>query len=353
MSTAGTVSLEEARSLAVAAQGLGINEHSSSSSILKILGCIQIDSIQVVRRSQELVLLSRGVLPEELPISNPSTVSPWFYESFAHAYSLIPVSFWPMLAWRRRRSACYKLYDRLLLKQIVDFIKTEGPSTPSQLKEGLKNRWDPELVRLAAEGLLSVGCLSCLRRTSRYIRVYDLTEHCLPENILYDLPEEEGINLTVQVAMEALGIATVSDVADYFRMEKSSASFALESGEYEQVSVESSQEKWYVSPHARLCDGPQCMIPLSPLDSLVWTRPRQEILFGRDYRAEFYKPESKRQFGYYAMPLLQGNNLVGRISARKKGRNLLVENVECDIPIDDSVYSSLLSWTGCESVISI
>lgn len=90
---------------------------------------------------------------------------------------------------------------------------------------------------------------------------------------------------------------------------------------------------------------------LSPFDSLIWTRSRQRELFGKDYRLEVYKPAHKREFGYFGMPILCDERIIGRVAARVKDGGVTIENLEVDKgfsaeSIRSEVTSRLESWVN-------
>jgi uncharacterized protein YcaQ len=96
------------------------------------------------------------------------------------------------------------------------------------------------------------------------------------------------------------------------------------------------------------------IVPLSPFDSLIWTRSRQLALFGKDYKLESYKKPHLREFGYFALPLLRGSDLIGRIAVRKKASVLHVEAVQTDTPLSadalDVLIRKLIEWSEAKEV---
>ncbi len=92
---------------------------------------------------------------------------------------------------------------------------------------------------------------------------------------------------------------------------------------------------WVSARAASLVNIPlRRVVPLSPFDSLVWYRPRLLRLFGKAYSFEAYKPAAKRTFGHYFVPILVGNQIVGRVSPRRNKGTLLIEAQEFDSPAD-------------------
>ncbi|WP_353065990.1 DNA glycosylase AlkZ-like family protein [Arcanobacterium hippocoleae] len=194
--------------------------------------------------------------------------------------------------------------------------------------------WDRSSeVKVACEWLLSFGDLAVVSRDERWQRIYSTPEQAnLPAGEV--LSVEESLRKTVDIALDALGIATLKDVYDYFRFPKDPriAEYCYEKG-FIPVSIEGIKDTWLVSEHLlnavdELDWTSSQIVVLSPFDSLIWHRPRQLALFGKDYRLEVYKPAHKREFGYFSMPLLSNEDIIGRIAARVSNGNVTVENLE-------------------------
>lgn len=351
-----------ARRVAVFAQGLAHAQPGTSTTlgaVVRKLGCLQVDSIQAVRRSQELVLLSRGVSRGE--VDNLYTPDAGLFETWGHAHSLLPQSLWPIFRWRREHIRKHGLtgptYNPRVGAEVLRRIQSDGPATHGMLGQTRGSGWErTSEVKTACEWLLSFGDLVVVSRDDRWQRIY-----CTPDQA--NLPSVETLDVedslfeTVGVALEALGIATLKDVRDYFRMPKSFkiSDYCMGRG-FIPVQVEGLKDTWLVSERMlNLVDEldwsrPQIMV-LSPFDSLIWLRPRQLALFGKDYRLEVYKPVNKREFGYFAMPILSSENIIGRVAAKAHDGVITIENLEVDEPYDassikDEIVTILRRWTS-------
>lgn len=318
------------------------------------LGCLQIDAIRVVRRSHELALLARGATLDDVGQLHYGREAR-FFETWGHAHSLMHISLWPALAWRRRQIAANGWHgsdvDRDAVRRVLSQIEQQGPCTWTDLGPAHGRGWERSSpARQACEWLLSIGELVCVNRNDRWQRIYALPDQALPPALLSDLPDHDGVCELVRISMRALGIATARDVADYFRMSMHKTTQVLNDLDYEQVAVDGSTLIWYLDPAAGQQPVDDSRVAaVSPLDSLVWTRPRQTELFGRDYRLESYKPPSQRAFGYFGMPLVCGSTIVGRVAARRSGAVLRLENLESDRDVDTGLFETLAGWAECQT----
>ncbi|MDY5147576.1 hypothetical protein DDD64_01895 [Actinotignum sanguinis] len=220
------IDIETARKIAVTAQGLAPesrNSRPSISDVFQRLGCVQIDSLQAVRRSQELVLLARGVDKQSLPLLHESATG--LFETWGHAHSLMPRALWPLLHWRRRLIKEHGLsgpqVDHDVARAVLERIGENGPVAHSQLGRSVGQGWDRgSPVKTACEWLLSIGELAVISRDDKWQRIYCTRKQAaLPDSELLDM--ETSLRETVAVALRALGIARVGDVVDYFRFPKS------------------------------------------------------------------------------------------------------------------------------------
>jgi uncharacterized protein YcaQ len=162
----------------------------------------------------------------------------------------------------------------------------------------------------------------------------------------------------------SLGIGTVRDLADYYRMSTRDAgpriAELVEEGVLTPVGVEGWKEQAYLSQEARFPRDIVGASLLSPFDPLVWFRPRAERLFDFEYRIEIYVPEAKRRWGYYVLPFRLGDRIVARVDlkADRPARTLLVRSLHHERGTDEketefalqSELGALAAWLGLESV---
>jgi uncharacterized protein YcaQ len=214
------------------------------------------------------------------------------------------------------------------------------------------------------EWLFWAGHITTSTRRRSFERVYDLTERVVPRKIL-DLPtpdEAEAQRKLVELSARALGVATALELRDYFRLRPEDARRAISSLVEEGTLLPVKVPGWpaaFLHKDARRPRRVDARALLAPFDPLVWERARTERLFGFRYRIEIYTPAEKRQYGYYVLPFLLGDRLVGRVDVKadRGGSNLLVHAVhlEAEAPAETmeelrSELELLAGWLELENV---
>ena len=192
-------------------------------------------------------------------------------------------------------------------------------------------------------------------RGTDFARIYDTPERVLPKKVL-DAPTPTEHDARKQLLVRsaiAQGVATASDLADYYRQKSATVkpliAELVEEGELRAVAVDSWQEKAYVHRNAKPPKKLYATALLSPFDSLVWCRPRNERLFDFHYRIEIYTPKEKRKFGYYVLPFMLNGQMVGRVDLKADRANskLLVHSVHTEKGINRASISDALNNELC------
>ena len=260
------------------------------------------------------------------------------FEYWSHAACVLPLEDWPAYAFKRRaRLAKGRRWHRLedqekSCREVLTRLRTEGPLTANELGGAKKGGtwWDWSETKIAAEWLLDIGQLVCRRRRG-FQRVYDLAERAIPSHLLdQEWSDEECAAYLVAAAARSLGVATVADLAAYHGMLQAEARHALASTELAEVRVEGWKAPAYAHPVALeglSGRGATRSVLLSPFDSLIWYRGRLERLFGLRHRLEAYTPKAERKYGYFAMPVLGGTNIVGLVDPGRQDNVLLAKQV--------------------------
>ena len=329
-----------ARRIALAAQGFAEPRPAGPVGTRQLrrtierLGVVQIDSVNVVSRSHYLPYFSRlGPYPR-VALDQLANRRHDVFEYWAHEASFLPVRLQPSLRWRMA-AADQQAWGSMTRVQrerpeyvaaLLERVREGGPLKASQLAEARPNRpgsmWNWHEGKAALEYLFFTGALTARERTAGFERVYDLTERVLPAAVVQaPTPERaEAMRELVRTAAQALGVATETDLRDYFRLAPADARTAIaeltDAGELLPVQVAGWDRPAWLVPDARRPRWVRARALLSPFDSLVWERPRVERLFGFRYRLEIYTPAEKRVHGYYVLPFLLGDQLVARVDLK-------------------------------------
>jgi uncharacterized protein YcaQ len=340
------VSASAARRIALAAQGLasGRPSHALHTGALRRtidrLGLLQIDSVNVLARAHYLPLFSRlgNYDPAQLDTLAWGRKSKrGLFEFWAHEASLIPVANHPLWRWRMERAArayagdiknklhVFRREKGGFIDEVRRQLRQRGPLAASDLEAGTAKRgpwWGWSDAKYAMEWLFFAGEVTTATRRGAFERVYDLTERVLPAAVLaLPTPEPaEAQRTLVRMAARAMGVATAGDLRDYFRLPvadfKARLAELCEAGELLPVSVEGWKYPAYLDPHARQPRTVEARALLAPFDPLIWERDRTQRLFDFFYRIEIYTPLAKRTHGYYVLPFLLGDRLVGRVDLK-------------------------------------
>ncbi|MBC8171398.1 MAG: YcaQ family DNA glycosylase, partial [Anaerolineae bacterium] len=247
-----------------------------------------------------------------------------------------------------------------MAESILTHIRENGTVKSSHFKrtDGQKGTWwNWKDEKIALERLFNVGDLMITARQS-FQRVYDLRERVLPDWDDATAPEYEEVKRhMVLKSVQALGVTKAAWIADYFRMSKKSTAISLkellEAGELLTAKVEGWQDPGYFHPanQAMVEAAAQGKLPvskttlLSPFDPIVWDRKRALELFNFDYRIECYTPAPKRKYGYFTLPILYKNAVIGRLDPKAHRKEGIFEvkalYLEPDVEVTDDLVSEL------------
>ncbi|MGR4878763.1 winged helix-turn-helix domain-containing protein [Streptomyces sp. LARHCF249] len=361
-----SLSADEARRIALRAQGfLGAPDRRGGvRGVLRHLGAVQLDTISVLARSHELIPYARlGAVGREA-VEKAYWSDRHAFEYWSHAACILPIEEWPHFAFRRRARYArghrwHVLQDKdRSTKAVLDRLRADGPLTSTELG-GAKNggewfEWSE--TKIAVEWLLDTGEVVCSERRG-WKRVYDLPERAVPDALLHDdLDDRECLRRLVRLAGQSLGVGTRADIADYHRLKGEQVDAVIAESGLVPVTVEGWGKQAWADP-AALATAPRGRhrtTLLSPFDSLVWDRPRTERIFGFTHRLEAYVPKPKRIHGYFAMPLLAGGRLQGRVDPAREGRTLVARQLSLTSPKAAGAMAAALreaaEWVGCDTV---
>jgi uncharacterized protein YcaQ len=336
------LSASVARRIALAAQGFATPRPSRVTArhiraLMDRMAVLQLDSVNVFCRSHYIPVFSRlgpydRDLLDDLTAHRRGRVRREFVEYWAHMAALIPVELRALFSWRMDRvNSAWGSIRRIaethptLVSDLLAQMRADGPirsgdtgfvrpKTPGEM-------WNWHEGKIALEYLFFSGQVMASRRVN-FERWYDLTEHVLPVQLREraPLPEADQWRELTRIAVRACGVATLADVADYFRMKQAPTKQALaellETGEVLPARVAGWDQPAYLWADTRRPRRVAARALLSPFDPVVWFRPRTERLFGFHYRIEIYTPAPNRTFGYYVLPFLLGDRLVARVDLK-------------------------------------
>jgi uncharacterized protein len=334
------LSIAEARRIALAAQlfvpAPGAPKNVPTlGKIVHRLGAVQIDSVNVLVRSHYLPVYSRcGSYAPELLERAAYDGSRSLFEYWGHEASFLPIELYPLFRWRMERARNgegtwkrmrrYATSHKDLVSAALEQIRERGALGASELADCGKSKgswWGWSQGKEIMEWLFWTGEVTTARRRN-FERLYDLTERVLPERVrTVSVPSpEEARRALMAVSARALGVATARDLRDYFRLPAGDAALRVaelvEEGTLQPVAVEGWKQQAYLHKDAACPRRAEVSALLSPFDSLIWERQRTERLFDFHFRLEIYTPIHKRLHGYYVLPFLLGDRLVGRVDLK-------------------------------------
>ena len=336
-----------ARRLFLHAQGL-LDDPARPASpatlyrMIQRMGAVQMDSIRVVERAHHLILAARldGYRPPMLDRLLYARRD--LFEHWTHDAAAIPTAWFPHWRWRfeaRRRGIAKSAWWQARLgpksaavcAHVRERIRDEGPrqskdfETEEKMQPGGWWGWKPQ--KAALEYLWHTGELAIARRI-HFQKVYDLTERVLPDATALPAPDPAAhIEWACTTALDRLGVATAGEIAAFWDLidlatAKRWCNEALARGEIVAVRLESEDGARPQTAFApadwqrrlrRAPDPPERLRVLAPFDPVVRNRRRTRRLFGFDFRFEAFVPAAHRRHGYYVLPILERDRLVGRL----------------------------------------
>jgi uncharacterized protein len=379
-----TVSAATARRLLLGAQGLLDDPRRKATpdvlyDLIERMGFVQIDSINVVERAHHLTLAARlqGYRPALL--ERLLERDRRLFEHWTHDASAIPTVWYPHWKPRFERYRLRVLQHPWWLERVGpdphkvfahvrERLEREGPLMTKDFEderpEGTdKTWWGWKPQKAALEYLWRTGEAAIAGRIN-FHKIYDLAERVLPEGHAAPAPAaEEHVEWACRTALERLGIATPGELAGFWdaisiEEAKDWCRRAAEAGEIVPVQVEavdgSRPQASYAVPDwearaAALPAAPPRVRLLAPFDPILRDRRRCLRLFGFDYRFEAFVPEPKRQYGYYVLPILEGERLIGRLDPKLYRAEGLLEIRK--IWWEPGVRESKGRWAGLEAAV--
>lgn len=373
------LSRSDAIRIAIRAQGLDRRRRASVPVLLERLGAVQLDTISVLARSHELVAYARlGAVGRER-VERVYWGHGHAFEYWSHAACILPLSSYPLFAFRRRGIA--SMPERwgasaAAVEAVRGALTERGPLTATELGGARREAgwWRWSAAKDAVEWMLATGEVVVTDRRS-WKRVYDLAARAIPQEAQADWVDDGGIvgptdedcvRALLLRSVRVLGIGTRDDVRDVHRLSglggppqegkphllRHQLHRLLDEGAIVEVEVEGSAQPWLADPGIlRRIPRQDASVTtlLSPFDSLVWYRARLERLFDVRHRIEAYTPRHKRERGYFAMPVLHEGRIVGFVDPAREGAALVARKVtmfESDLTGVALALADAARWVG-------
>jgi uncharacterized protein YcaQ len=331
------VPLEAARRLVVSRAGLRSRRRTATTGEVEAtivrLGCVQLDAISTVDRSQRLVL---GVRTGRLPagVQDRLLRKGRVFEYWAHEASLIPVADWPYFVARMRDRRHHQWFGPVLDEQadlvarILATVAEQGAVSSRDFGGAGTGYWNWSDAKRALEALWTSGQLVVAGRKG-IERMYDLPERVLPQAAL-DLPiptPAERLRYLITRTVRARGLIRETHVRDYYRLRGGRIRLGptigqmVDDGTLARVLLREIGDVALVEPGdvdvlVAGPDAPTGAFLLSPFDNMLWDRDEARALFGFEHALEIYKPPGDRIYGYYVLPLVDGPAIVGRVDVK-------------------------------------
>ncbi|MCW4048950.1 MAG: winged helix DNA-binding domain-containing protein [Candidatus Bathyarchaeota archaeon] len=343
------VSKETARRLMIEKQGIDrFPDTVSKDNIYETidsLGCLQIDTINVIERAHYLTLWSRLGSYDKLDLHTLTYRDKKLFEYWAHAACYVPIKDYRhyIHSMNMRRDETHArltrrgVEDHSIIDKVLNRIKDEGPLSSKDF-DGPKRSgswWNWKPAKLVLETLFGAGTLMVSHREN-FQRYYDLTENVLPSQVDTSEPtDNERVRFFTLKTLECLGLTKPSEIRKYYhhrsvRLDRTTKELEkllthlVSEGIVEKMKIEGDKTNHYILTKDRarldaLTSGDFAYNDARPFiyfDNLMWNRERIQQLFGFKSKLEIYLPKDQRVYGYYHLPILYGDELVARIEPK-------------------------------------
>lgn len=374
MTKALRLSAASAARIAIAAQGLDKPRPEKPTrrhveATLQRLGVLQIDAVNVVARAHYMPLFSRlgaydPALLDAIWLGNKRST----FEYWGHEASILPHDAHALFRWRMEAAIqgesvrgyaaneawrAYAKENKRYLDNVRAELRDRGPLGASELTEAGERKgpwWGWSDGKTAMEYLFRTGEITTAQRRG-FERIYDFSDNVHPAHVTSaPTPSRaDAVRTLAQRALASMGVATLGDIKDYYRLRPHDAKQAIaelvESGAALPVEIEGWRDKAYLDPNARTPRKIEARALLNPFDPLIWRRDRIQRLFDFDYTIEIYVPQEKRIYGYYVLPFLLGDRLAARVDLKADRANdaLLVQAAHIESGADPKVTAEALA----------
>lgn len=331
------ISLSELRRHVVAWQGFRARPRrvggDEVEAAIRRLSCVQLDSISTVERSHRIVLGSRAGLHEPEVVWE-LVASGRVIEYWAHEACLIPAEDHRLFRWRMRSGGHWGGHGRALrehpelVDRVLKEIEERGPLSSRDFEgAGRGGMWNWKPAKAVLDALWDRGDLAVAGRRNGFQRLYDLAERVIPREHLNaaEPREDELLRALALNAVRARGALTEAGIVEHYRLPggvkrmREPVRELEEEGLVRRLAVTDGGPDVLVAGEV-MTDGSSAGVLLSPFDNLLWDRAFAERLFGFKHVMEIYKPAPRRVYGYYVLPFLRGDRIVGRADLKADRR---------------------------------
>jgi uncharacterized protein YcaQ len=363
MSALPTLSAADARTLLLDGQGLLADPTRRAGPLavqktVEQLGFVQVDSIQRIERAHHLILGARLDGYHAQHLDDVAFRKRALFEHWTHDASMIPTEWFhhwkPRFAKTEARLRKSRWFTHRMgatpeetVARVYERIEREGPLRTSDFERTTDKPatgwWDWTPEKAALEFLWHTGRLAIHGR-DRFQKIYNLTERVFPDAHAKESPDDEAhADWACRSALLRLGVATPGEIAAFWNAITIAQATAwcrneIAAERIAEVQVESfdgsKPRKAFSLPDwkkriRRANDAPDRMRLLAPFDPIIRDRKRALRLFNFDYSFEAFVPAKKRKYGYYVLPILEGDRLVGRLDPRheRDQQALIVDKV--------------------------
>ena len=363
------LSSDHARRIALHAQGFGAKDRTTPVNrghlrrLMRRLHILQLDSVPVIIRTQYMPGFSRlGPYDPTLLDDIAYKHDDWF-EAFVHEASLVPVEDEPLFRFTKERARNGQTWGGLVklanqegdyIADVLEEVADRGPLKANELSDPRPREgewWGSRSIgTLALDYLFRIGAVG-IRRVGNFEKEFDLLERIVPEDVIAQPTptDEDALKELLVRSAAALGVATGPCLTDYFRLPKRMVKplFAelVEDQRLIVCDVPGTDRETYMHPETVVPRSVDARALVSPFDPIVWFRDRASWLFGFDYRIEIYVPKPKRKYGYYVLPFLLGDKIVGRCDLKtdRSDRVLRLLGAFAEPGIDEAVIAADLT----------
>lgn len=378
MSQSIQISIEEARDLALISQGLGANGQfgaglTGTIGAIQKLGYVQIDTINIIERAHHHTLWNRvkDYRPEMLS-QLQSQPAPQIFEYWSHAAAYLPIHDFRFSLPLKKAFAEGKINyynpDPKAMALVWSKIKNEGPLMSKDFQSEIVNpnqKWQVRPTKIALEQLVLEGKLIVSKRIN-FHKVYDLPSRIIPSHVDQSMPStEEYARHLICSSIIANGLISLNQINYLRKVHRQAIQAEIlkmeEEGLVQGVRVVGLGDSFLSDPKAlgKSINQQRAVHLLNPFDNAIIQRRRVQDLFGFDYQLECYLPASKRKYGYFCLPILWGNQFVGRLDPKvdRKKKTFIIVNLMLE-QIDEALLQplgakilQLADFNGCDKVV--